>query len=80
VSGVSIASYWISHYIVDLVKYLFPAAICIGMVAAFNVSAFTGTSSLLAATSLLFLLYGWAMMPFIYLLGFAFDVSLLIYI
>jgi ATP-binding cassette subfamily A (ABC1) protein 3 len=72
VSGVSIFSYWLSHYVVDFLKHLFPAAICIAMVVAFNVPAFDATSQLLGASSLLFILYGWAIMPFSYLLGFLF--------
>jgi ATP-binding cassette, subfamily A (ABC1), member 3 len=73
VSGVSIYSYWISHYLVDFLKHLIPASIIIGMVVAFNIESFNGTSDLLGATSLLFILYGWANIPFSYLVGFLFD-------
>jgi hypothetical protein len=75
VSGLSITSYWLSNYLVDFVKHLFPAAICIAMVVAFNISAFNDSSETLGITSLLFILYGWAMMPFTYLVAFLFEVN-----
>jgi ATP-binding cassette subfamily A (ABC1) protein 3 len=77
VSGVGIFSYWLSHYVVDFLKHLFPAAICIAMVVAFDITAFNGTSKLLGATSLLFILYGWAMFPFTYLAAYLFDVKII---
>jgi len=71
ISGASIVTYWISSYTWDLVIYLIPwAASCI-TVWAFNIAAFEGDN--LYALSLLFLLYGCAIIPFTYLVSFLFE-------
>ena len=73
-SGVSLPAYWLSNLSIDLLKYYFPTCIfCILMIAAFNIETFSETGETYSATVLLFVLYGWAIIPFSYVFGFAFK-------
>ena len=73
VSGVSIYSYWLANFSMDLIKHIFPAVFSFLMVEAFNIKAFTSTPDRYSAVCLLFLLFGWAIIPFTYLSGFLFK-------
>jgi ATP-binding cassette subfamily A (ABC1) protein 3 len=73
VSGVSLLSYWLSNYFMDFAKHLMPAVFSILMMLAFNITVFTDESRTFGAVSLLFLLYGWSIIPFSYLFGFLFK-------
>lgn len=72
-SGVSILSYWLSNFLIDYAKYLVPAIFGSLMVYAFNIEVFSSDSESLGAVVALFFLYGWAVIPFSYLLGFLFK-------
>ncbi len=56
----------------DMLKHLVPAIFSFLMVLAFNIKAFTEDDSF-GAVVLLFILYGWSIIPFSYLIGFAFQ-------
>lgn len=71
-SGVSLKSYWISNYLIDMMKHLIPACLCILMVLAYDIQTFSGGDNL-KGMSALFILYGWAIIPFTYLIGFIFE-------
>lgn len=43
------------------------------MIAAFNIETFSENSDTLSACILTFVLYGWSIVPFSYLFGFAFK-------
>jgi len=43
------------------------------MVAVFNIETFSETSETYSAMCLLFILYGWAIIPFSYVMGFLFK-------
>jgi ATP-binding cassette subfamily A (ABC1) protein 3 len=74
VSGVSVPAYWFSNLAIDLLKYYFPTCIfCILMIEAFNIEAFNEDSDSYTAIALLFILYGWAIIPFSYVFGFLFK-------
>lgn len=73
ISGVDFFVFWTSTLAWDLMNYIVP---CIGMViayAAFGIDAFVGGGRW-ADILLLFVLYGWAVLPFMYLLSFIFTV------
>jgi len=72
VSGVSIAAYWASNYIVDLAKYIIPGIFCGAMIKAYNLEAFLDDNGY-PATWALCLMLGVALMPFTYLLSFLFK-------
>lgn len=71
VSGVSVTAYWFSNFILDVVKHIVPAIFCSLMVLAFKIDSMNGANY--GATWLLFFLYGWAVIPFSYALGFFFK-------
>lgn len=68
----TIYSYWLSNYLVDFLKHLFPAIISIIMVLIYDIEDFTSESEAMLAVSLLFILYGFCVIPFSYFLGFFF--------
>lgn len=72
VSGVSLNAYWLSNFWLDMLKHAVPAVFCILMVIAFNVKVFRDGDNF-GCISLLFFLYGWAIIPFCYLMGFLFQ-------
>ena len=57
----------------DFCKHLIPSIFSILMMLAFDIEVFTGESSVYFGTSLLFILYGWSVIPFSYLFGFVFK-------
>lgn len=67
-------SYWTSNFAVDIVKHFLPAAICICMVLAFNIKTFSAGENF-GGISILFILYGWGIIPFTYCFGFLFSSS-----
>ena len=40
VSGVSILSYWLSNYFLDMIKHLVPAIVCFLMVLAYDITVY----------------------------------------
>jgi len=71
VSGVSITAYWFSNFFVDIVKYMITAVICALMAIALDAAALIDGDKL-GALWLVFILYGFAIIPFVYLTAFLF--------
>ncbi|KAH1183577.1 phospholipid-transporting ATPase ABCA3 [Mauremys mutica] len=74
VSGVYVANFWLSALLWDLINFLIPCALMLVIFQAFDVKAFTQDSHLVDVM-LIFLLYGWAIIPLMYLLSFFFSVA-----
>uniref|UniRef100_A0A7M4E189 ATP binding cassette subfamily A member 3 n=1 Tax=Crocodylus porosus TaxID=8502 RepID=A0A7M4E189_CROPO len=71
VSGVYMVNFWLSALLWDLINFLIP---CVLMLVTFDVQAFTQDNHLVDVM-LIFLLYGWAIIPLMYLLSFFFSVA-----
>uniref|UniRef100_A0A803W5A0 ABC transporter domain-containing protein n=1 Tax=Ficedula albicollis TaxID=59894 RepID=A0A803W5A0_FICAL len=74
VSGVYVVNFWLSALLWDIINFLIPCALMLVIFQAFNVQAFTQDSHLVDVM-LIFLLYGWAIIPLMYLLSFFFSVA-----
>ncbi|XP_069124776.1 phospholipid-transporting ATPase ABCA3-like [Argopecten irradians] len=72
VSGVNALNFWTSTFCWDIINYLVPSLCILVTFWAFDIEAFV-TGDHIAHILLLFLLYGWAMLPFMYLLSFLFS-------
>ena len=72
VSGVTPLSYWLSAFAWDMINYMVPSFVVLILFAAFNVSAFVDGGRLGIVLFQLFL-YGWSIIPLMYLLGFLFS-------
>ncbi|XP_074154864.1 glucosylceramide transporter ABCA12 [Sminthopsis crassicaudata] len=68
ISGIGVTCYWITNFIYDMVFYLVPVAMSIGVIAAFKLPAFSSENNL-GAVSLLLLLFGYATFSWMYLLA-----------
>ncbi len=73
VSGVKWSTFWFATFTWDLVNYLLPCVLLIVVFAAFGVDAYVDDGRF-ADIFLLLLLYGWAILPFMYILSFIFTV------
>ncbi|KAL4454192.1 hypothetical protein ABPG74_012149 [Tetrahymena malaccensis] len=69
VSGVSLLAYWLSNFIVDLLKYLVPALISPFFVYAFDLTAVTENGNF-KYFYILFIIYGPSMISFVYVCSF----------
>uniref|UniRef100_A0A8C2U6F2 ATP binding cassette subfamily A member 3 n=1 Tax=Coturnix japonica TaxID=93934 RepID=A0A8C2U6F2_COTJA len=74
VSGVYVVNFWLSALLWDIINFLIPCALMLVIFQAFDVQAFTQDSHLVDVM-LIFLLYGWAIIPLMYLLSFFFSVA-----
>jgi ABC-type multidrug transport system ATPase subunit len=72
ISGVSIPAYWSATFCWDIANYAVPCSLSIVLVAAFNVQELIEGESL-AATILLFVLYGISVAAFTYCLSYLFT-------
>uniref|UniRef100_A0A2K6EEP9 ATP binding cassette subfamily A member 3 n=1 Tax=Propithecus coquereli TaxID=379532 RepID=A0A2K6EEP9_PROCO len=72
VSGVRMATFWLSALLWDLISFLIPSLLLLVVFKAFDVRAFTRDGHM-ADTLLLLLLYGWAIIPLMYLMNFFFS-------
>ena len=72
VSGVSPFSYWISSFVWDMINYSIPCIVILILFAGFQIPAYVGGSRLGVVILQLFL-YGWSIIPLMYLLAFAFN-------
>ncbi|XP_011822388.1 PREDICTED: ATP-binding cassette sub-family A member 3 isoform X1 [Mandrillus leucophaeus] len=72
VSGVHVATFWLSALLWDLISFLIPSLLLLVVFKAFDVRAFTRDGHV-ADTLLLLLLYGWAIIPLMYLMNFFFS-------
>nr|XP_006820206.1 PREDICTED: ATP-binding cassette sub-family A member 2-like [Saccoglossus kowalevskii] len=66
VSGMSPGMYWFASYIWDLINYLLPTILCIILVLAFDVKSYCSEDNLPAFVTII-LLFGWAIIPLMYL-------------
>ena len=73
VSGVHSLTFWGATFCWDIVNYILPCLCLLVTFAAFNIEAYIGDGRLWDIF-LLFALYGWAMLPFMYVLSFIFTV------
>ncbi|XP_004706220.1 phospholipid-transporting ATPase ABCA3 [Echinops telfairi] len=72
VSGVHVAAFWLPALLWDLITFLVPSLLLLVVFKAFDVHAFTRDGHEADALALL-LLYGWAIVPLMYLLSFLFS-------
>uniref|UniRef100_A0A8B9KPA1 ATP-binding cassette, sub-family A (ABC1), member 3b n=1 Tax=Astyanax mexicanus TaxID=7994 RepID=A0A8B9KPA1_ASTMX len=72
VSGVYLSNFWFSALIWDLINFLLPCLLMLVVFRAFAVKAFVDQNHLVDVLFLL-LLYGWAVIPLMYLLSFLFS-------
>ncbi|CAM2105874.1 unnamed protein product [Caretta caretta] len=74
ISGLGYKTYWLANFLYDMLFYLVPVGLCISVIAAFQLSAFTFRENL-AATALLLILFGYATLPWMYLMSRFFSSS-----
>nr|XP_060642190.1 phospholipid-transporting ATPase ABCA3 isoform X1 [Anolis sagrei ordinatus]XP_060642191.1 phospholipid-transporting ATPase ABCA3 isoform X1 [Anolis sagrei ordinatus] len=74
VSGVYVVNFWLSALLWDLINFLTPCVLMLVIFQAFDVKAFTQDSHLVDVMQV-FLLYGWAIIPLMYLFSFFFSVA-----
>ncbi|KAM9650814.1 LOW QUALITY PROTEIN: ATP-binding cassette sub-family A member 13 [Trichechus inunguis] len=74
ISGLGYRTYWFTNFLYDMLFYLVSVCLCIAIVFAFQLSAFTFRENL-AATALLLALFGYATLPWMYLLSRIFSSS-----
>ncbi|XP_077413237.1 phospholipid-transporting ATPase ABCA3 [Vanacampus margaritifer] len=72
VSGVYLSNFWFSALLWDLVNFLLPCLFMLIVFQAFSVDAFIKDNRLVDVL-LMLLLYGWAVVPLMYLLSFLFT-------
>ena len=73
VSGVHSATFWMSTFCWDMINFAVPVILLLITFLGFDVKAYIEGEHL-AHVFLLFLLFGWAVLPFMYLLSFIFTV------
>ena len=73
VSGAQSASFWVANFIWDLINYTVPCILLLVLFVAFGIKGYTEGGGL-GDVWLLFMMYGWAVLPFMYLLSFLFNV------
>uniref|UniRef100_A0A8C3WSX6 ATP binding cassette subfamily A member 3 n=1 Tax=Catagonus wagneri TaxID=51154 RepID=A0A8C3WSX6_9CETA len=74
VSGVHVATFWLSALLWDLLSFLVPTLLLLVVFKAFDVPAFTRDGHM-ADALLLLMLYGWAIIPLMYLMSFFFSAA-----
>ncbi|CAL8304084.1 unnamed protein product [Merluccius merluccius] len=74
VSGVYLSNFWFSALLWDLVNFLLPCLLMLVVFQVFAVKAFVADGHLVDVL-LLLLLYGWAVVPLMYLLSFFFSTA-----
>nr|XP_061805523.1 phospholipid-transporting ATPase ABCA3-like [Nerophis lumbriciformis] len=72
VSGVYLSNFWFSALLWDMVNFLLPCLLMLTVFQAFGVEAFIKDNRLVDVL-LMLLLYGWAVVPLMYLLSFFFS-------
>ncbi|CAL8266921.1 unnamed protein product [Lota lota] len=68
ISGIGEPLYWTVNFLYDMVLYLIPVFLTVGVIAAFQIPAFTDRQNLSAVT-LLLVLFGFSTFPWMYLLA-----------
>ncbi|XP_063255537.1 ATP-binding cassette sub-family A member 13 [Prinia subflava] len=82
ITGLGYKTYWLANFCCDMLFYMVPVTLCVGVISAFQLSAFTFRKNL-AATVLLLILFGYATLPWMYLASRFFsssDVAFISYI
>ncbi|XP_041267626.1 ATP-binding cassette sub-family A member 13 [Onychostruthus taczanowskii] len=82
ITGLGYKTYWLANFCCDMLLYMVPVTLCVGVISAFQLSAFTFRKNL-AATVLLLILFGYATLPWMYLASRFFsssDVAFISYI
>uniref|UniRef100_A0A8C0R712 ATP binding cassette subfamily A member 13 n=1 Tax=Canis lupus dingo TaxID=286419 RepID=A0A8C0R712_CANLU len=74
ISGLGHATYWLANFLFDGVFYLVSVSLCVAVIVAFQLPAFTVRQNL-AATALLLALFGYATLPWMYLMSRIFSSS-----
>ncbi|KAB1252032.1 ATP-binding cassette sub-family A member 17 [Camelus dromedarius] len=74
IGGVYVATFWLSALLWDLISFLIATLLLLVVFLYYNEEAFTHEENILAVF-LMLMLYGWAIIPFIYLTSFCFDNS-----
>ncbi|XP_015215344.2 phospholipid-transporting ATPase ABCA3 isoform X1 [Lepisosteus oculatus] len=74
VSGVYLSNFWFSALLWDLINFLLPCVLMLVVFRAFGVQAFTQDTHLVDVM-LILMLYGWAVIPLMYLLSFLFSTA-----
>uniref|UniRef100_A0A8C7BTF0 ABC transporter domain-containing protein n=1 Tax=Neovison vison TaxID=452646 RepID=A0A8C7BTF0_NEOVI len=81
-SGLGYRTYWLTNFLYDMVFYLVSVSLCVTIIVAFQLTAFTFRENL-AATALLLVLFGYATLPWMYLMSRIFpssDVAFISYV
>ncbi|CAM5095263.1 unnamed protein product [Natator depressus] len=68
ISGIGVTSYWVTNFIYDLVLFMVPVALSIGVISAFQIPAFFNENNLVAVF-LLMMMFGYATFSWMYLLA-----------
>ncbi|XP_009581458.1 PREDICTED: ATP-binding cassette sub-family A member 12 [Fulmarus glacialis] len=68
ISGMGMTSYWVTNFVYDLVLFMVPIGLSIGVISSFQIPAFCNNNNLLAVF-LLLLLFGYATFSWMYLLA-----------
>ncbi|KAM9123066.1 glucosylceramide transporter ABCA12 [Pangshura tecta] len=68
ISGIGVTSYWVTNFIYDLVLFMVPVALSIGVISAFQIPAFFNDNNLVAVF-LLMMMFGYATFSWMYLLA-----------
>ncbi|KAK3101854.1 hypothetical protein FSP39_006814 [Pinctada imbricata] len=71
VSGASSYMYWFANFVWDIINFLLPVLLILVCFAAFQTKAYTGDDRM-GLIFLMLLLYGWACLPFVYIMHYAF--------
>ncbi|XP_058534003.1 ATP-binding cassette sub-family A member 13 [Ochotona princeps] len=82
ISGLGYRTYWLANFLYDMLFYLVSVCLCVAIIVAFQLTAFTFRKNL-AATALLLALFGYATLPWMYLVSSIFssvDMALISYI
>uniref|UniRef100_A0A5F9D033 ABC transporter domain-containing protein n=1 Tax=Oryctolagus cuniculus TaxID=9986 RepID=A0A5F9D033_RABIT len=72
VSGVYLWAYWLSALLWDLISFLVPTLLMVVVFLYYNEEVFTHRGNILALV-LMLILYGWAIIPLIYIISFSFE-------
>ncbi|KAL3853225.1 hypothetical protein ACJMK2_016781 [Sinanodonta woodiana] len=72
VSGVGSLAFWFSTFLWDIINYIIPVFAILIVFAAFQTEAYTQDGHL-GYVFLIFLLYGWSILPFVYMFSFLFK-------
>ncbi|XP_030309992.1 ATP-binding cassette sub-family A member 12 [Calypte anna] len=68
ISGIGMTTYWVTNFVYDLVLFIVPIGLSVGVISAFQIPAFCNNNNLLAVF-LLLLLFGYATFSWMYLLA-----------